>query len=258
MNCAAIPENLVESELFGHEKGAFTGADKKKAGRFEIADGGTLFLDEVGDMNPDIQAKLLRVLQENEAVRLGGHEPYRFDVRVIAATNKDLQLEIQTEKFREDLFYRLNVIPVHVPALRDRPGDISLLAQHFLRQVCQKTGKGLKQWGNGCMALFESYPWPGNVRELMNFTERMVILSQQNIISADDVAEALPESRERPVRHLRSSQPVLSLREQMDAFEKQILLQGFQETGGNVSELSRRLKIDRANLHRKLKSYGIK
>ena len=258
LNCAAIPENLVESELFGYEKGAFTGADKKKAGRFEIADGGTLFLDEVGDMNLDTQAKLLRVLQENEAVRLGGHDPYSFDVRVIAATNKDLQLEIQAEKFREDLFYRLNVIPVHVPALRDRPGDISLLAQHFLRQICQKTGKSLKQWGDGCMALFESYSWPGNVRELMNFTERMVILSHQNIISAEDVAEALPESRGRPVQQLKSSQPVLSFREQMDSFEKQILLQGFQEVGGNVSELSRRLKIDRANLHRKLKSYGIK
>jgi two-component system nitrogen regulation response regulator NtrX len=258
LNCAAIPENLVESELFGHEKGAFTGADKMKAGRFEIADGGTLFLDEVGDMNPDTQAKLLRVLQENEAVRLGGHIPYRFDVRVIAATNKDLQSEIKAGKFREDLFYRLNVIPVRVPALRERPGDISLLAQHFLHRICQKTGKSPKQWDDGCMAVFESYSWPGNVRELMNFTERMVILSHHDTISADDVAEALPEGYERPIHQPKASQSILSLREQVETFEKQILLQGFRDVGGNVSELSRRLKIDRANLHRKLKIYGIK
>jgi two-component system nitrogen regulation response regulator NtrX len=258
LNCAAIPENLVESELFGHEKGAFTGADKMKAGRFEIADGGTLFLDEVGDMNPDTQAKLLRVLQENEAVRLGGHVPYRFDVRVIAATNKDLQSEIQAGKFREDLFYRLNVIPVRVPALRERPGDISLLAQHFLHRICQKTGNSPKQWDEECMAVFESYPWPGNVRELMNFTERMVILSHHDTISADEVAEALPEGYEQPIYQPKTSQSILSLREQVEAFEKQILLQGFRDVGGNVSELSRRLKIDRANLHRKLKIYGIK
>jgi two-component system nitrogen regulation response regulator NtrX len=258
LNCAAIPENLVESELFGHEKGAFTGADKMKAGRFEIADRGTLFLDEVGDMNPDTQAKLLRVLQENEAVRLGGHVPYRFDVRVIAATNKNLQTEIQAGKFREDLFYRLNVIPVRVPALRDRPGDISLLAQHFINRICQKTGNGFKRWGDGCMAVFESYSWPGNVRELMNFTERMVILSRQETISAADVAEALPESREQPIQQPKPPQAVLSLREQVNAFEKQILLRGFHDVEGNVSELSRRLKIDRANLHRKLKDYGIK
>ena len=256
--CGSIPDSLLESELFGYKRGAFSGANSDKKGLFEVATGGTFFLDEIADISMALQAKLLRVIENQEIIPLGDTRVKKVDVRLIAATNKDLRRLSKEGKFREDLFYRLNVIPVHVPALRDRPGDISLLAQHFLRQICQKTGKSLKQWGDGCMALFESYSWPGNVRELMNFTERMVILSHQNIISAEDVAEALPESRGRPVQQLKSSQPVLSFREQMDSFEKQILLQGFQEVGGNVSELSRRLKIDRANLHRKLKSYGIK
>ncbi|MFC1569209.1 sigma-54-dependent transcriptional regulator [bacterium] len=259
LNCAAIPENLVESELFGHEKGAFTGADRKKLGRFEIADGGTLFLDEVGDMNLDTQAKLLRVLQENEAVRVGGNDPYQFDVRVIAATNQDLNQAIQQNRFREDLFYRLNVIPIHVPPLKERSQDIPLLAYHFLQQMSQQTGKGQKQWGEGCMAILQSYDWPGNVRELMNFAERMVILSHSITITMDEVRDALPiSSGVLPDDVNVSTDQNASFREQVEVFEKQVLLQGFHEVNGNVSELARRLKIDRANLHRKLKSYGIK
>ncbi|MBN2105682.1 sigma-54-dependent Fis family transcriptional regulator [bacterium] len=259
LNCAAIPENLVESELFGHEKGAFTGADRKKPGRFEIADGGTLFLDEVGDMNPDVQAKLLRVLEEREAVRVGGNVPYSFDVRVIAATNKDLQQAIQQGRFREDLFYRLNVIPIHVPPLRDRLPDIPLLAHHFLKQICNQSGKGKKQWGEGCMAMLQSYVWPGNVRELRNFTERMVILSEGLMISAEEVSATLPVSVNiSKINFSSEDDSNASFREQMETFEKQILSRGYFEAGGNVSEMARRLKIDRANLHRKLKSYGIK
>lgn len=259
LNCAAIPGNLVESELFGHEKGAFTGADRKKPGRFEIADGGTLFLDEVGDMNPDTQAKLLRVLQENEAVRVGGTDPYPFDVRVIAATNQDLNQSIRENRFREDLFYRLNVIPIHVPPLRDRAQDIPLLAYHFLQQIVKRSGQGQKQWGEGCMPLLQTYHWPGNVRELMNFTERMVILSHSGQITAEEVRDALPAAAGIPkIPVPATAAPDISLREQMENFEKQILIQGFEDANGNVSALARRLKIDRANLHRKLKAYGIK
>jgi len=259
LNCAAIPENLVESELFGHEKGAFTGADRKKPGRFEIADGGILFLDEVGDMNPDIQAKLLRVLEENEAQRVGGNAPYSFDVRVIAATNKDLDQAIHQGRFREDLYYRLNVIPIRVPPLRERLPDIPLLANYFLLKICSQSGRGQKQWGKGCMALLQNYTWPGNVRELRNYTERMVILSHASVITAEEVLDTLPIS-DKLAKDMQSCQEnsEASFRERMDAFEKQILSSGYFEAGGNVSELARRLKMDRANLHRKLKAHKIK
>jgi two-component system nitrogen regulation response regulator NtrX len=259
LNCAAIPENLVESELFGHEKGAFTGADKAKPGRFELANGGTLFLDEIGDMNLDTQAKLLRVLQEREAIRLGGTKTYAFDVRIIAATNKHLEEAIAAGRFREDLYYRLNVVPITVPPLRDRLEDIPLLATHFLNTICKQTGNGMKQWGSGCMPVLQAYPWLGNVRELSNFTERMVILSTHQTIDSDEVFSALPLQTMR----IPNNQPTVqnserSFREQIMDFEKHLLLTTFQEVDGNVSEMARRMQIDRANLHRKLKIHGIK
>ena len=260
LNCAALPKDLVESELFGYEKGAFTGAVRMKPGLFETADGGSLFLDEVGDMALDTQAKLLRVLQENEAVRLGGRKPYRFDVRVISATNKNLKEEIEEGRFREDLFYRLNVIPLNIPPLRDRGEDIGLLAQHFLRLICEKTGKGMKHWKEGTLEALRSYDWPGNVRELKNFIERLVIMSGEESITVEEVARVLPvsspsssiEQKDKP------EDRKLTLRERVEQFEKDILIQGYREVGGNVSKLARLLKMDRANLHRKLKSYGIK
>jgi two-component system nitrogen regulation response regulator NtrX len=259
LNCAALPQNLVESELFGYEKGAFTGAVRRKPGRFEMADGGSLFLDEIGDMGMDTQAKLLRVLEENEAVRVGGTTPYRFDVRIISATNKNLTEQIERGHFREDLLYRLNVIPLEVPPLRERKEDIHQLAHHFLRRICERTGKGMKQWGKGAVDILPTYSWPGNVRELRNFVERLVIMSEGEIIDGGEVARMLPVSSAFSSEgRIFMEEKDLSLREMVEDFEKEVLTQGYQETGGNVSKLARKLKIDRANLHRKLKSYGIK
>ena len=260
INCAALPKDLVESELFGYEKGAFTGAARRKPGLFETANGGTLFLDEVGDMALDTQAKLLRVLQENEAIRLGGTSAYKFDVRIISATNKDLQKEIDKHYFREDLFFRLNVIPLEVPPLRDRSSDVEQLASYFLQQICGRTGGGMKRWEPGALKALQSYHWPGNVRELKNLVERLVIMSGGNIIDEKDVAGVLPSTaREDALElELQSTDESTSFRERIEQFEKEILVRGYREAEGNVSKLARNLKIDRANLHRKLKAYGIK
>ncbi len=260
LNCAAVPQALVESELFGYEKGAFTGAASRKPGLFETAHGGTLFLDEIGDMPVDTQAKLLRVLQESEAVRVGGTVPVRFDARVIAATNKDLNREIGEGRFREDLFYRLNVIPLHVPPLRERGDDVMLLARFFLERLGRSTGKGMMEWNPKALERLRGYVWPGNVRELRNVVERLVIMSESRVISEADATAALPIGRA-VSKSLSSSEqvdPELSLAENLARFEKALLEEGFREAGGNVSLLSRRLKTDRANLHRKLKLYGIK
>jgi len=260
LNCAALPQDLVESELFGYEKGAFTGAVRKKPGRFEMADGGSLFLDEIGDMGLETQAKLLRVLQENEAVRVGGNTPYKFDVRIISATNKNLMMEIEEGRFREDLFYRLKVIPLDVPPLRNRKEDIPLLAQYFLRQICEKTGKGMKRWAGRALKILQHYPWPGNVRELRNLVERLVIMSGGETIDEQEVMDVLPFSPSPSFskREIPLEGEALSLRKMVEEFERDVLVEGYREAGGNVSKLARKLKIDRANLHRKLKTYGIK
>src|SRR5690349_3223674 len=193
LNCAAIPSELIESELFGHEKGAFTGATQQRRGKFELADGGTLFLDEVGDMNPNAQAKVLRVLQENELERVGGGETIKVDVRVIAATNKDLHAEIAAGRFREDLYYRLAVVPIELPPLRARREDIPMLVEHFLELVCADNALRLKKVASGAMTLLMQHDWPGNVRELKNVVERLAILTgEAEIIAEADVAEALP------------------------------------------------------------------
>ncbi len=259
LNCAALPRDLVESELFGYEKGAFTGAVRRKPGRIQLADGGTLFLDEIGDMDLNTQAKLLRVLEEHQAVRLGGTSPYTFDVRIISATNKNLNAAIQNGTFREDLFYRLNVIPMNVPPLQERPSDIPMLAEHFLRFFCSRTGRGVKHWGAGAVERLSEFQWPGNVRELKNCVERLVIMSEGAEISANDVVSVLPHDpagQDKSVRHYVNEEG-LTFRQIMERFEKKVLEEGFRNADGNVSEMARRLKIDRANLSRKLKTYGI-
>ncbi|MBN2414417.1 sigma-54-dependent Fis family transcriptional regulator [bacterium] len=259
LNCAAIPAELVESELFGHEKGAFTGAVARKAGKFETADGGTLFLDEIGDMSLSAQAKLLRVLQENEAVRVGGTEPYAFDVRVIAATNKNLKEEIAGGRFREDLFYRLNVIPLTVPPLRERLGDVPLLAAHFIRMIGSRSAVKARSFSDDALTALAAYSWPGNVRELHNTVERLMIMHPAEIITGADVARILPgEETPPPAVGVVPADSDKSFREQVEDFERRVLESGYRRTNGNVSELSRVLKMDRANLHRKLKQFGIK
>ena len=259
LNCAAIPKDLVESELFGHEKGAFTGAVRRKSGRFELADGGTLFLDEIADMGLETQAKLLRVLQEGEATRIGGETPFPFDVRVLAATNKDLSAEIVAGRFREDLFYRLNVVPIVLPPLRDRGEDICLLARHFLMRYLAKSGKPQRQWSASALALLQGYAWPGNVRELENTVERLVILGDGPVIEAEELRRMLPVSEKNSaVTAASSGFEGDGFRQQVEAFEKGVLSRGMGRCAGNVSQLARELQMDRANLHRKLKQYGLK
>ncbi len=259
LNCAAIPQSLIESELFGYERGAFTGAIKRKAGRFELADGGTLFLDEIGDLSLESQAKLLRVLEENEAMRVGGERPYKFDVRIISATNKNLKREIDEGRFREDLYYRLNVIPIEVPPLRERKSDIPELAEYFLSRICMRSGKGMKYWGDGAKEVLSLYEWPGNVRELRNFVERLIIMSNSEVITEEEVRRMIPESSNivRKDEEIFSEEG-FSFREIVQRFEKELLSREYDSVGRNVSKLARKLKMDRANLHRKLKSYGIK
>jgi two-component system nitrogen regulation response regulator NtrX len=269
VNCAAIPRELIESELFGHERGAFTGAVRRKIGLIEQAHTGTLFLDEIGDMALDTQAKLLRVLQEHELLRVGGNQPIRFDVRVIAATNKNLEKEIQAGRFRDDLFFRLAVIPIHVPPLRERREDVTVLANHFLEQLAKTYGRRPKQLSSEAMALLENYHWPGNVRELRNIIERLMIMGEAESVSGEQARQALPVF-ESPVSQAKPSAGAFSppsavetddnlpLRDRVENFERQLLQRIFAEVRGNVSEMARRLRTDRANLHRKLQRYNIK
>jgi two-component system, NtrC family, nitrogen regulation response regulator NtrX len=259
LNCAALPKELIESELFGYEKGAFTGAHKRKTGLVEEAEGGTLLLDEVGDMAAETQAKLLRVLQENEFTAVGSTKPVKFNVRVIAATNKNLPEEIIKGTFREDLYFRLNVIPIVVPALRDRPTDIPELVSHFLNLYAAKNGKKAKVISRSAVERLMKHPWPGNVRELRNIIERLGILIQSDEIDLADVDHVLgvsPTLSATP--ETASPLPEASLKDQLENFEKNVLAAAFQRCGGNVSRLAQTLQTDRANLHKKLKKYGIK
>jgi two-component system nitrogen regulation response regulator NtrX len=251
VNCAAIPEELIESELFGHRKGAFTGAIDERKGKFELADGGTLFLDEVGDMSVRTQAKVLRVLQEQTFQKVGGQQPITVDVRVIAATNKNLQNEIERGAFRDDLYYRLNVIPIDVPPLRSRGNDVVLLAEHFLRRFAAETGTPRKRLSAGAAAKLKGYHWPGNVRELRNVIERLAILLRGDAIDAEDVQLGA-----------RGAAPAdisadLTLKEARDAFEKQFILARLKDFAGNVSRTADALGVERSNLYRKLHAYGI-
>jgi DNA-binding NtrC family response regulator len=223
VNCAALPPTLIESELFGHEKGAFTGALSRKIGRFELAHGGTLFLDEIGDLPPDLQAKLLRVLQEGEFERVGGTQTLKVNVRIIAATNRDLEKAIRDEKYRLDLYYRLNVFPIALPPLRERSGDTELLARHFVARYAQKMGKPIPEFTPKALNLLHTYPWPGNVRELANVIERAVIVSRNGHLN---LAESLPK----PVVDSRGSR----LRT-LEDFEREHILEALQFTGWQVS-----------------------
>jgi two-component system nitrogen regulation response regulator NtrX len=250
VNCAAIPEELIESELFGHEKGAFTGAVAQKVGKFSLAHGGTIFLDEVADMSLMTQAKVLRILQEQRFSRVGGTEMLDIDVRVIAATNKNLEVEIEQERFREDLYYRLNVIPFRVPALRERAVDVPLLARDFLSEFCAEAGVKVKKITPRAMRALEKHSWPGNVRELRNLMERLVIMTPGPSI---DLAH-LPDS---VINATGAGAEVPTLDEARRSFEREFLVARLAEHGWNISRTAEAIGIARESLSRKIKSYGI-
>jgi two-component system nitrogen regulation response regulator NtrX len=252
VNCAAIPEELIESELFGHEKGAFTGAIAQKRGKFELAHGGTIFLDEIADMSLRTQAKILRILQEQKFERVGGSETIDVDVRVIAATNKSLEKEIQDGKFREDLYYRLNVIPFHVPALRERREDIPLLAKSFVTEFCAESGVPEKTIAPRAAALLSAYAWPGNVRELRNLVERLVLMTPGPRIRPEDLPEELHGGTARP-----SDSGGRSLDEARREFERRFLLARLHEHGGNISRTAEAIGMARESLSRKLRALKI-
>lgn len=249
VNCAAIPHELIESELFGHEKGSFTGAFERRKGKFELADGGTLFLDEVGDMSLATQAKVLRVIETQEFQRVGGSKKIKVDVRIIAATNKDLNEEIKKGTFREDLYFRLNVIPVHVPSLRERKDDIPLLVEYFLKNFAQQYGQKIKKVSKPTLEVLIDYDWPGNVRELKNTIERLVIMTPNETIDI----KYLPSFREAKMDYF-SYRTLRGAREQ---FEKDFILKKLQENNWNISKTAEDLEIERSNLHRKIKTLGI-
>ncbi len=251
VNCAAIPEELIESELFGHEKGAFTGAVAQKIGKFELAHGGTIFLDEIADMSLMTQAKVLRILQEQSFSRVGGTETRDVDVRVIAATNKDLEEEIEQERFREDLYYRLNVIPFRVPALRERAVDVPILAREFAREFCAEAGVKPKRITARAMKLLQGHGWPGNVRELRNLMERLVIMTPGPTIDARDLPETIRSGRSS------ESEDAPTLEEARRGFEREFLMSRLAEHGWNISRTAEAIGIARESLSRKIKAYGI-
>ena len=254
VNCAAIPEELIESELFGHEKGAFTGALARRRGKFELADGGTLFLDEIGDMSLKTQAKVLRSLEEQAFERVGGKDTLRVDVRVIAASNRDLATLIREGQFREDLYYRLNVIPIEVPPLRTRKDDIPAHVSHFIAQFCSENGKRAKTLSSEALGYFLAYDWPGNVRELRNMVERLVIMAPGDVITAEDLPAPLrPKEASPPAGEARDR----SLKDARDNFERAYILGELRTNDWNVTRTAERLGIERSHLYRKLKAYNI-
>ncbi len=256
VNCAAIPDELIESELFGHEKGAFTGATSKKRGKFEIADGGTIFLDEIGDMSLKTQAKILRILQEQKFERVGGTRTLTVDVRVIAASNKDLEKEIEQETFRDDLYYRLNVIPIEVPPLRNRTEDIPLLVETFLKGFHKEGCGDLKTMTSAAIEHLKAYRWPGNVRELKNLVERLAIMTESQVIDEGDI----PPSYKRKGRMISDGEmlAVDSLKDAKKEFEKAYILRKLSENENNISQTADAIGIERSHLHKKIKSFGLK
>jgi two-component system nitrogen regulation response regulator NtrX len=247
VNCAAIPSELIESELFGHMKGSFTGAFADRAGKFEQADGGTLFLDEVGDMSLSAQAKLLRVLQEGVVTRIGGAKPIQVDVRVLAATNKNLEMEIAESRFREDLLYRLNVVPIEVPPLRERLEDVPALVAHFAEQLGAGAGVPGKRFSDDAVRRLQTRPWPGNIRELRNAVERALILAPGKVVTAADVDRLLPAD-------LAPSQSLETFK--IEA-EKGYLVQKLREYDWNITETAKALQIPRSNLYKKMERFGL-
>ncbi len=256
VNCAAIPEELIESELFGHVRGAITGAVADRRGKFEVADGGTIFLDEIGDMSLKTQAKVLRVLQEQTMEAVGGTARITVDVRVLAATNKALQAEIRAGRFREDLYFRLNVIPIFVPALRERPDDIALLADHFMAEFAREYGRRIKTFEPDAVSVLRCYGWPGNVRELRNVIERLMIMVPGDAIAASDLGFLDPNALKRPDAGDAPAER-LTLHEARDRFERDLILRTLAEQQGNMSRTAEALGVERSNLYRKMRTFGI-
>jgi transcriptional regulator with GAF, ATPase, and Fis domain len=267
INCAAIPHNLLESELFGYERGAFTGAVTSKPGRFELADGGTLFLDEIGEIPVEMQVKLLRALQEGEFERVGGIKTTRVDVRLIAATNRDLQAEIEAGRFRKDLYYRLAVVPIVLPPLRERPGDIPMLAAHFVEKYNRKLNKKIEGISDDAMTLLQAWSWPGNIRELENLIERVLLFSDGPHITAKDLPEAFRQGPSSPAP-APSAAPLETstgegglkdiVRMKAAELEKDLITKALEETGGNVTRAARLLQISRKSLQTKMKEFGLR
>jgi two-component system nitrogen regulation response regulator NtrX len=271
LNCAALPDELIESELFGHERGAFTGAAAQRRGKFELADGGALFLDEVGDMSLKAQAKVLRVLEYGELERLGGSQTLRVDVRVIAATNKELDKAIENGTFRQDLYFRLNVVPIHVPALRERMEDLPLLVRHFIEQFHRDSARPPKVIDPAAVRVLQSYHWPGNIRELKNIIERLLIMIDRDVILPDDAASVLPISDAAsptptpygsPLREGRLSEPGYlaekTLADMVDEAEASIILKALEANDWNIKRTAEQLQIERSNFYKKLAKYNIK
>jgi two-component system nitrogen regulation response regulator NtrX len=249
VNCAAIPTELIESELFGHEKGAFTGAAAARRGKFELADGGTLFLDEVGDLHAGSQAKLLRVLQEGEFHRVGGEQSIRVSVRVVSATNKNLPELVAQDKFREDLYYRLCVVPIRVPGLRERPADVRALAEYFLSEFCARNNFRPKALADDVFPVLEDYHWPGNARELRNTVERMAILTPGDQLGIESVPIEIREPRDSGAKS--------NIREARESAERDHIRRALEESGWNVSSAARALGMERTNLHKRMRALGV-
>jgi two-component system nitrogen regulation response regulator NtrX len=256
VNCAAIPEELIESELFGHVRGSFTGAVADRRGKFELAQGGTIFLDEIGDMSLKTQAKVLRVLQEQVVEAVGGTSRIKVDARVLAATNKDLPIEIRAGRFREDLYFRLNVVPIYVPPLRERPDDIPLLADHFMALLAREYGRRPKRFDADAIAVLQSHSWPGNVRELRNVVERLMIMVRGEHILSGDVA-FLDQGASGPATAALPATSLSSLHDARDQFEREFIVRALAVNQGNISRTAEALGIERSNLYRKMRSFGI-
>jgi DNA-binding NtrC family response regulator len=262
LNCAAIPQELIESELFGHEKGSFTGASTQRRGKFELADGGTLFLDEIGDMPLAMQAKLLRVLQEGELERVGGSETLRVNVRVVAATNQDLEALIRAGRFREDLYYRLNVVPIHLPPLRERKEDLPALIDHFLKLSCQENNRRPKTFSPPALQRMMAHDYPGNVREVKNSVERLVIMVPGDEISPGDVERWLQVGKAAAVEKAGEAgavyRPERQLKDMLDDCERLLITRAIRDCDGHVTNAAKQLGLERSHLYKKMKALGIK
>ncbi|HLA26720.1 MAG TPA: sigma-54 dependent transcriptional regulator [Syntrophales bacterium] len=261
VNCGAIPDELLESELFGHEKGAFTGAIRSRIGRFELAQGGTIFLDEIGDMNPALQVKVLRVIQERQFERIGGVKTINIDVRIIAATNQNLEEAVAAKRFREDLFFRINVIPVHLPSLRERGEDIPILANHFLAKFNQLKKRKVEKITPAAMDIFMQYSWPGNVRELQNLIEMLVVMKGGSEIDVGDIPPKMLKRQEMEKTHdvnIESPKGVVNFNELVDNFEKELLLKALEKSGGVKNRAAKLLNLNRTTLVEKLKRFDIR
>jgi transcriptional regulator with GAF, ATPase, and Fis domain len=255
VNCAAIPDDLIESELFGHVKGAFTGAMGARKGKFELANGGTIFLDEIGDMKLEMQSKLLRVLQEGEFEPVGGEQTIKVNVRVLSATNRNLEKMISEEQFRQDLYYRLAVIPIQVPPLRDRLEDIAELVTHFSRKICNENNRSLVSFSEEALSKLKTHQWPGNVRELKNIIERLIILSKTSEISRKEITMVLPSMMAMPAAEVAlHGKP---LKELVADFEKKAIEKALDRNDSHVSNTARELGLERSHLYKKMKAYGV-